>query len=76
MLCVVLYLSCLSHNVVHLHYLRTLSPSSHLSLPLIPSGLNHGLVQRQRSTWEKVPSKHRKSMEVREIVHTCNAGIG
>ena len=66
----VLDLSCLSHNVVHLHY--PFFPSSRFSLPLIPSGLNHGLVQRQRSTWEKVPSKHRKSMEVREIVHTCS----
>ena len=31
----------------------------------IVSGLNHGLVQRQKSTWEKVPHKHRKVMEVR-----------
>ena len=66
----IMYLSCLSHNVVHLHY--PFSPSSRFSLPFIPSGLNHGLVQRQRSTWEKVPSKHRKSMEVREIVHTSS----
>jgi hypothetical protein len=29
----------------------------------ILSGLNHGLVQRQRSTWEKVPSKYRKIMD-------------
>ena len=35
--------------------------------PTHPSGLNHGLVQRQRSTWEKVPSKHKKSMEVRRL---------
>ena len=31
----------------------------------IISGLNHGLVQRLKSTWEKVPHKHRKVMEVR-----------
>ena len=29
----------------------------------ILSGLNHGLVQRQRSSWEKVPSKYRKMMD-------------
>ena len=29
----------------------------------ILSGLNHGLVQRQKSTWEKVPSKYRKAMD-------------
>lgn len=28
------------------------------------SGLNHGLVQRLRSTWEKVPHKHKKVFEV------------
>ncbi|XP_064404349.1 rap guanine nucleotide exchange factor 6-like isoform X2 [Halichondria panicea] len=29
----------------------------------ILSGLHHGLVSRQKSSWEKVPSKHKKSME-------------
>lgn len=29
----------------------------------ILSGLNHGLVQRQKSSWEKVPSKYRKTMD-------------
>ena len=29
------------------------------------SGLNHGLVQRLRSTWERVPHKHKRAMEVR-----------
>ena len=47
--------------------LSNLSSFSRFSLPHIPSGLNHGLVQRQRSTWEKVPSKHKKSMEVRRL---------
>ena len=48
-------------------YLSNSSSFSRFSLPHIPSGLNHGLVQRQRSTWEKVPSKHKKSMEVRRL---------
>jgi hypothetical protein len=29
----------------------------------ILSGLNHGLVQRLRSTWERVPHKHKRTME-------------
>lgn len=29
----------------------------------ILSGLNHGLVQRLRNSWEKVPHKHKKTME-------------
>ena len=37
----------------------------------IISGLNHGLVQKQKSTWEKVPHKHRKVFEVREIKIMC-----
>lgn len=31
------------------------------------SGLNHGLVQRLRSTWERVPHKHKRAMEVHHL---------
>ena len=42
----------------------------------IVSGLNHGLVQRQRATWEKIPHKHKRVMEVRALhTHTHTYSI-
>lgn len=37
------------------------------SINISSSGLNHGLVQRLRSSWEKVPHRHRRLMEVRSV---------
>ena len=43
-------------------------------VPTTPSGLDHGFVQRLKPSWEKVPGKYKKLMEVGaedSVTHLC-----
>ena len=60
-------------NIIHVlyMYIYMYNVCVHVTVCVVCSGLNHGLVQRLRSTWERVPHKHKRTMEVRAIARVC-----